>query len=213
MSERVGVAVLAKAPIAGFAKTRLIPVLGGERAAVLQARLTARAVATACAAAVGPVTLWAAPDESHPVFQVLGAQHGVTLASQADGDLGARMLAAVAAAAGPCLVIGTDCPMLSAEHLRSAADILGGGSDVVIIPADDGGYVLVGMRKPQPALFSDMRWSTPGVMDETRRRLRQLGLAWQEPVTLWDVDVPEDLARLREVGLQDLIPTGEQQFQ
>src|SRR6516165_10607046 len=153
MSERVGVAVLAKAPIAGFAKTRLIPVLGGERAAVLQARLTARAVATACAAAVGPVTLWAAPDESHPVFQVLGAQHGVTLASQADGDLGARMLAAVAAAAGPCLVIGTDCPMLSAEHLRSAADILGGGSDVVIIPADDGGYVLVGMRKPQPALF------------------------------------------------------------
>jgi rSAM/selenodomain-associated transferase 1 len=213
MSERVAVAVLAKAPVAGFAKTRLIPVLGGERAAVLQARLTARAVATACAAAVGPVTLWATPDEGHTSFQSLGAQHGIALACQSDGDLGARMLAAVAAAAAPCLVIGTDCPILIAEHLRHAADILRSGSDVVIIPADDGGYVLVGMREAQPALFSDMRWSTPGVMDETRRRLRQLGLAWQEPVTLWDVDVPEDLGRLREVGLQDLIPPGEQQFQ
>jgi rSAM/selenodomain-associated transferase 1 len=212
MSERVAVAVLAKAPVAGFAKTRLIPLLGGERAAVLQARLTARAVATACAAAVGPVTLWAAPDESHPAFQALGAQHGIALACQVDGDLGARMLAAVAAA-GPCLVIGTDCPSLTTEHVRNAADILRSGSDVVIIPADDGGYVLIGMRKAQPALFSDMPWSTPGVMDETRRRLRQLGLAWQEPATLWDVDVPEDLARLREVGLQDLIPTGEQQPQ
>jgi len=212
MSERVAVAVLAKAPVAGFAKTRLIPLLGGERAAVLQARLTARAVATACAAAVGPVTLWAAPDESHPAFQALGAQHGIALACQVDGDLGARMLAAMAAA-GPCLVIGTDCPSLTTEHVRNAADILRSGSDVVIIPADDGGYVLIGMRKAQPALFSDMPWSTPGVMDETRRRLRQLGLAWQEPATLWDVDVPEDLARLREVGLQDLIPTGEQQPQ
>src|SRR5262249_39058401 len=158
-------------------------------------------VATACAAAVGPVTLWAAPDETHPAFQALGAQHGVTLASQDDGDLGARMLAAVAAAAGPCPVIGTDCPAPTTETVRNAADIVGGGSDVVIIPADDGGYVLIGMRKAQPALLSDMRWSTPGVMDETRRRLRQLGLAWQEPVTLWDVDVPGDLERLREVGL------------
>ena len=213
MNEPIAVAVLAKAPVAGFAKTRLIPVLGADGAARLQEQLIKRAVATACDAATGPVTLWATPDESHPAFQAIAARRGIALAAQGDGDLGARMLAAVAAAAGPCLVVGTDCPMLSAEHLRSAADILGGGSDVVIIPADDGGYVLVGMRKPQPALFSDMRWSTPGVMDETRRRLRQLGLAWQEPATLWDVDVPEDLARLREVGLQDLIPTGEQQFQ
>jgi glycosyltransferase A (GT-A) superfamily protein (DUF2064 family) len=66
--------------------------------------------------------------------------------------------------------------------------------------------VLIGLRRPQPALFADMRWSTPQVMAETRRRLRSLGLSWQEPVTLWDLDVPEDLARLQELGLDDLVP-------
>jgi uncharacterized protein len=207
MNERVAVAVLAKAPIAGFAKTRLIPVLGAEDAAVLQARLTERAVATACAAAIGPVTVWATPDENHPTFQRLCAHFSVALARQADGDLGARMLAAAATACGLCLVIGADCPALTAAHLRNTADILRAGADAVVIPADDGGYVLIGMRQAHPTLFSDMRWSTPDVMEETRRRLRQLGLAWQEPVTLWDVDVPADLERLRNVGLPDLIPS------
>jgi len=206
MSEPVAVAVLAKAPVAGFAKTRLIPVLGADGAALLQARLIARAVATACAAAIGPVTLWATPDPSHPAFQATRTQ-GVALARQDDGDLGARMLAAIAAADGPCLVIGTDCPALTADHLRTTADILRGGADAVVVPADDGGYALIGMRVPQPALFSEMRWSTPEVMAETRRRLRTLGLSWQEPVTLWDVDMPADLERLKTAGFGDLIPS------
>jgi uncharacterized protein len=205
MNEPVAVAILAKAPVAGFAKTRLIPVLGADGAAALQARLIARAVATACAAAIGPVTLWVTPDEAHPAFQELRA-HGIALARQGDGDLGARMLAAIAAANGPILVIGTDCPVLTPDHLRTAADILRGG-DAVVVPAEDGGYALIGMRAPEPALFSAMRWSTPDVMEETRRRLRALGLSWQEPVTLWDVDVPADLARMKTVGLGDLIPS------
>ena len=71
----------------------------------------------------------------------------------------------------------------------------------MVLPAEDGGYVLIGMRSPQPALFTDMRWSTPRVMDETRHRLRAFGLSWQEPVTLWDVDVPEDIARLPAIGM------------
>jgi rSAM/selenodomain-associated transferase 1 len=206
MNEPVAVAILAKAPVAGFAKTRLIPVLGADGAAALQARLIARAVATACAAAIGPVTLWTTPDEAHPAFVAMRA-HGIALARQGDGDLGARMLAAIAAANGPSLVIGTDCPVLSPDHLRTAADVLRGGSDAVVIPADDGGYALIGLRTPESSVFSAMRWSTPDVMDETRRRLRAVGLSWQEPVTLWDVDVPEDLARMKTVGLGDLIPS------
>ncbi|MET0538179.1 MAG: hypothetical protein ABWZ64_09495, partial [Xanthobacteraceae bacterium] len=71
MSEPVAVAILAKAPVPGFAKTRLIPVLGAARAARLQARLIERTVETACAAGAGPVTVWAAPDESHAAFQAL----------------------------------------------------------------------------------------------------------------------------------------------
>src|SRR5216684_4481658 len=110
--ESIAIAVLAKAPVPGLAKTRLEPALGPERAAALQARLTARAVETAKAAAIGPVALWTAPDETHPTFQMLGALFGVTLTRQPDGDLGVRMLTAMRAANGPVLVIGTDCPVL-----------------------------------------------------------------------------------------------------
>jgi uncharacterized protein len=203
MSEPVAIALLAKAPLAGFAKTRLVPVLGADGAAALQARLIERAVATACEAGCGPVTLWAAPDETHPTFQALRAQYGIALARQGDGDLGARMRAAIGA--GPGMVIGTDCPALTPDHLRTAADILRGGTDAVVIPAEDGGYVLIGTRRPRPALFEHMRWSTPEVMAQTRARLRALALVWQEPVTLWDVDVPADLERLRQSGLEELL--------
>src|SRR5262245_55339932 len=140
MNEPVAVAVLAKAPLPGFAKTRLIPALGAAGAALLQARHVERAVATACAAVIGPVTLWATPDESHPLFQAIGAHLGVALARQGDRDLGTRMLAAVAAANTPALVIGTDCPALTSDHLRAAADVLRGGADAVVIPTEDGGY-------------------------------------------------------------------------
>jgi rSAM/selenodomain-associated transferase 1 len=208
MNEPVAVAVLAKAPIAGFAKTRLIPVLGARGAAVLQERLVERAVETACAAAIGPVTLWTTPDESHPVFQSIGARLGITLARQADGDLGARMLAAITAANTCVLLIGSDCPALTLDHLRAAADVLRDRAPAVVIPAEDGGYALIGVRTPDPALFSDMPWGTPLVMNETRRRLRTLGLTWREPVTLWDVDLPQDLERMRGIGLHDLIPSG-----
>ena len=207
MNEPVAIAVLAKAPIAGFAKTRLIPVLGARGAAVLQERLVERAVETACAAAIGPVTLWTTPDESHPVFQSIGARLGITLARQVDGDLGARMLAAITAANTCVLLIGSDCPALTLDHLRAAADVLRDRAPAVVIPAEDGGYALIGLRTSEPALFSDMPWSTPIVMNETRRRLRTLGLTWHEPVTLWDVDLPQDLERMRGIGLHDLIPS------
>jgi rSAM/selenodomain-associated transferase 1 len=196
-AEPVAIAVLAKAPVAGFAKTRLIPALGAERAAQLQARLTEHTVDMACAAGIGAVTVWATPDETHPAFQALSAHHPIALARQPDGDLGARMLAALEATGGPTIVIGTDCPAMTAEHLCMAANVLRGGADVAICPAEDGGYVLIGMRRPSPAPFAGMAWSTNDVMAETRRRLREHNLTWQEPATLWDVDVPDDLSRLR----------------
>src|SRR6266436_6911361 len=80
--EAVAVAILAKAPLPGFAKTRLAAALGADGAAALQARFIARATETACAAAIGAVTLWAAPDEDHPAFQTLAALFGVGLARQ-----------------------------------------------------------------------------------------------------------------------------------
>jgi rSAM/selenodomain-associated transferase 1 len=193
--EPVGIAILAKAPIPGFAKTRLISALGADGAAALQARLIVQTVETACAAATGPVSLWATPDPTHAVFRDVAARFRLSVARQPDGDLGTRMLAAIAAAAAPTMVIGTDCPALTAAHLAEAATALRDGLDAVAIPAEDGGYVLIGLRRPDAAVFAGMTWSTATVMAETRARLARLGLASRELAPLWDLDRPEDLAR------------------
>jgi len=206
MNEQVAIAILAKAPVPGLAKTRLIPLLGSERATKLQASLIERAVDSACLSGVGPVTLWAMPDGSDAVFQAVQARYGLLVARQSEGDLGARMLAAITAANGPVLVMGTDCPALTPDHLRTAADILRRGIEVVMFPAEDGGYVLIGMRAAQAALFeAPICWGSARVLGETRRRLGRLKLSWQEPSMLWDIDLPADLERLRSGSLRELV--------
>jgi rSAM/selenodomain-associated transferase 1 len=192
----VSIAILAKAPIPGLAKTRLIPTIGAHAAAVLQERLTERTVTTALAANIGPVTLWCAPDSTHSTFLRLIARLRITLKAQPQGDLGARMLAAAAACSGPVLVIGTDCPALTEVHLRGAANDLRNGTDVILIPADDGGYVLIGTRSEQPALFAGIAWGTKTVLAETRARIIENCLVLTERPPLWDVDTESDLARL-----------------
>lgn len=192
----VAIAILAKAPIPGFAKTRLIPAIGAHAAAVLQERLTERAVTTALSADVGPVTLWCSPDSTHAVFLKLVARSRITLKPQPEGDLGKRMLVATAACKSPVLVIGTDCPALTDVHLRGAANGLREGTDVIVIPAEDGGYVLIGMRSVQPLLFADIPWGTKSVIAETRARVIAQRLVLTERPPLWDVDTENDLARL-----------------
>ena len=203
--EPVALAILAKAPVSGTVKTRLIPALGAAGAAALHQRLIERTVTTACAAEIGPVTLWTTPAAPHASFTDLASRFPIALAAQPEGDLGARMLAPCQAAAGLAIVVGTDCPALTSSHLREAADVLREGSDAVVIAAEDGGYVLIGSRRPQPGLFVSMTWGTDAVMAETRRRLARAGLTWRELPALWDVDRPEDLARLRGAGFADLM--------
>lgn len=192
----VSIAILAKAPIPGYSNTRLIPAIGAHAAAALQERLTDRAVATALAAKVGPVTVWCAPDATHSTFVRLAIRERITLRVQPQGDLGARMLAATAAGNGPVLVIGTDCPALTELHLRGAASALREGNDIIIIPAEDGGYVLIGTRTAQPTLFSGIAWGTKSVLAETRARIVERLLVLTERPPLWDVDTEDDLARL-----------------
>jgi uncharacterized protein len=192
----VSIAILAKAPIPGRVNTRLIPAIGAHAAAVLQERLTERAIATSLAADVGPVTLWCSPDATHSTFLKLVMQQRIILKRQPEGDLGARMLAAIVAGNGPVLVIGTDCPALTDLHLRGAANALREGNEVIIIPAEDGGYVLIGTRTPQPAIFAGIAWGTNTVLAETRARIIEQRLALMEQPPLWDVDTEADLARL-----------------
>jgi rSAM/selenodomain-associated transferase 1 len=197
---RIGVAILAKAPVAGLAKTRLIPHLGVAGAAALQGWLLRRTVAAAVVADIGPVTLWCAPNVHHPEFAVCRACGAVELRRQPEGDLGKRMLAAIAASSTPAgtLVIGTDCPLLTADLLRQAADSLR-QHDATVVPAEDGGYVLIGMRQAGRRAFQRVDWSTGWVMAQTRERLTEMNWRWAESAPLWDVDRPEDFERLADL--------------
>ena len=195
------VLVFAKAPLPGKVKSRLIPVLGAERAALLHCRLTEQALTTALAADLGPVELWCAPDTHHPFFRACRGKFGVTLHEQAHGDLGVRMLGAAQqtlASFKQMLLVGADCPLLQAEDLREAGRALVSGNDAVLGPAEDGGYVLLGLCRSDPALFRDIEWGTCKVLDATRARLGALGWRWHELHSHWDIDRPEDYRRMLE---------------
>ncbi len=198
-AEPVHIAVMARAPQSGAAKTRLIPALGAVGAARLQRRFTLQALVEA-SPATGGVILWGAPHCQHRFFRALRRRLAVESRSQSEGDLGARMAAVFAAYSGPVVLIGTDCPVLLAAHLVAAARVLRGDgdgpNDAVFVPAEDGGYVLVGLRGPQPRLFEGIDWGSERVMAQTRQRLSGLQLRWAELPTLWDVDRPGDLLRL-----------------
>ncbi len=197
-SPSIGIAILAKAPIPGLAKTRLIPHLGAEGAAELQRRLLRRTLQTALAAELGPVTLWCAPEVDHPEFIALANDARIVLRRQIAGDLGARMLQAVGESASPggTLVIGTDCPVLNVAHLRRAAEALA-SYPLVLTPAEDGGYVMIGLCAARPEVFADIAWSSAQVMAQTRARLQAARLRWKEFPSLWDVDRKEDVERLQ----------------
>lgn len=200
------VIVFAKAPQAGYAKTRLISALGAQGAALLAERLMRAALGHALEAAVGPVELCVTPDRTHPAFIAAARSGPVTLSDQGDGDLGERMSNAfdrVLRAHERALLIGTDSPQLDAPYLRAAATALT-EADAVFGPAADGGYTLVGLRSPAPGLFAEMRWSHGQVMVDTRQRLRASGLRHVELPVLHDVDEPADLAHVPAHWLESL---------
>lgn len=204
--EPIGVAVFAKAPVEGLAKTRLIPRLGAKGAANLQRRLLERTVRIACAANVGPVSLWCSPGVEHDSFRELAANHPLTLHRQDGDDLGQRMDHAfsVMTAERPLLLMGTDCAVIEPWHLVHCANTLRGEADAVFIPVEDGGYILIGLKAATPALFVSMPWGSPEVMEESRRRASTLGLRLFETEPLWDIDLPEDYDRaLAQELLQD----------
>jgi hypothetical protein len=203
------VVVFAKAPHPGSVKTRLIPLLGPEGAAALHARLVKRALATARKAALGTVELHCAPDCDDDFFRFCGNRYRAELVTQAGGDLGARMAATASAALAVharVLLIGSDCPALTARHLRAANQALLDEAAAVLVPAEDGGYVLLGLTHSDERLFEGIAWGSDTVLAHTRARLRGLGWRWHELETLWDVDRPEDYQRLIESKLLDAHP-------
>jgi rSAM/selenodomain-associated transferase 1 len=196
--------VYARAPVPGRVKTRLVPLLGADGAARLHKRMVRHALRTAMEAGFTRVELHCTPGVADPFFRQMHRRYGVRLRSQGRGDLGARMRRAFERALRShprAILIGSDCPALEAADLRAARRALQSGADAVFAPAEDGGYPLVGLRRASRRLFDGMPWGGPLVMARTRDRLRALRWRWRELRTVWDVDRPEDVARLREAGL------------
>ena len=183
--------IFARLPVPGKAKTRLIPALGAEGAARLYARLLARTVEEAKASGLD-FELRVTGGEIAAFHALFGTD--VAVVHQGDGDLGARMTRVE----GPALIIGSDCPGMSAALLKAAAGALDDRS-VVIGPAIDGGYYLIGFREPLPWLFDDMEWSTSTVFEETLKRLAAHRLGPAVLPELSDIDTPEDLAQWPEL--------------
>lgn len=192
--------IFIKAPLPGQVKSRLIPLLGAAGAARLQERLTRRLVGMMAESGVCPLELWVAPDTDHPLFEDLQRRWGLPVHLQRGRDLGERMATACTEALGRArrvALIGSDCPALTPPLIgRALAELQ--GVDAVLGPAEDGGYVLLALKRAEPVLFEGMPWSTERVAELTRERMRSLRWRWRELPELWDLDRPADLLRLRE---------------
>ena len=183
------IVVFAKAPVPGRVKTRLVPALGAEGAAALAADMLERTLAEAVASGLA-VELCGDPD---PAGWYRGPP--VSLTAQGDGDLGARLARAAKRVLGEddgVLLIGADCPALDRHRLAAAAGALA-AHDAILHPAGDGGYVLLGLRRFDPALFAGIAWSTAAVAAETAARIEALGWTLGTGDTLRDIDTPADL--------------------
>ncbi len=191
--------IFAKAPQAGQVKTRLIPALGAQGASALAQRMLTHVLQQALQANAGPVELCMSPPPGDPAWQNVAIPAAVLRTDQGEGDLGKRMARAVrrvtAQERQSVLLMGSDCPALTAAVLREAARQLH-THDALLVPVADGGYVLIGLKSPCPTLFDRMPWSTASVAAETLARMAALSFkVWRGPL-LHDIDEPADLAHL-----------------
>ena len=191
--------IFAKAPIPGQVKRRLVTALGADGAAKLHQEMLEQKLRLAHENMVAPVELYCWPDKEHHHFQEIQARYSLELHTQIGSDLGERMANAMQQSINEhsnAVLIGTDCPPLDKAYLIQAFQALHDGADAVVGPAEDGGYILIGLSRYDNAIFDKIEWGGKEVFSQTASRFSQLGFNWVELETLWDVDRPEDLERL-----------------
>ena len=191
------VIIFAKFPALGMAKTRLQPALGIDGAAKMARQLLLHSIEQALASGF-TVEMCVSPAPTDPCWQTLNLPDSLLWSAQAQGDLGLRMLTASQNALesfDKVLLVGTDCPELTSSQIQNAAQQLN-QHDTVMIPAFDGGYVLLGFKQVHTSLFSKITWSTSSVSAVTQQRIAVLewSLILLEPLA--DIDEPDDLQHL-----------------
>lgn len=209
--DRAALIMFAKAPIPGQVKTRLCPPLTPDEAATLHGSFVLDALERT-KLAIGTLKLpldrylACAPSSAHVFFKILEERHGVRLMDQVGEDLGARMEQAFAAVFARgyrrALLVGTDVPSLPLEHYRQALSYLQ-SHELVLGPALDGGYVLIGLQRPTPEVFQAIPWSTDQVCARTQDTAARLGLKTALLAPWRDVDTIEDVQALIEASAAD----------
>jgi len=198
--ERIVVAIMAKAPRVGEVKTRLCPPLSPpEAAALYRGFLLDKIEQVRGLREISPAVAYTPPD-GRTVFEQLAPEF--TLVPQRGGDLGSRLANSfdllLAKGYAGALAIDSDTPTLPTWHLQEASRLIARPEiDVVLGPAEDGGYYLIGLRNLHRDLFEDMAWSTARILPETIRRAEAKGLTVACVPPWFDVDTPEDLERLK----------------
>lgn len=191
------IVVFAKYPEPGRVKTRLIGRLGAEAAAEVHRACLAATLACATSIDGAEVFVAVSPDDA-PIATLVG--EGVAILPQGGGDLGERMERVIRrrfeVGCERLVVVGSDCPGMQPGDIARAFELLE-GHDVVIGPALDGGYYLLGLCRPAPALFASVAWSSPQVAEQTRVRARSDGLSVAELIERRDIDEYADLAAAR----------------
>jgi len=192
--------IFCKAPIPGQVKTRLIPELTAEQAAELHIELSIKTLQRAVQSNLCPVQLWCTPTTDHDFFTASKAAYPLVLKQQQGADLGERMHHAFCSALADhslALLMGCDCPSLTEQDLEEALTALNKENEIVLAPAEDGGYVMIGLNQPHPELFDNMPWGTARVLNQTRARIKHFKLRHHELNEQWDLDTPEDLKQYR----------------
>ncbi|MFP4611750.1 MAG: TIGR04282 family arsenosugar biosynthesis glycosyltransferase [Thiohalophilus sp.] len=194
-TQTTAVMVFARAPIPGQVKTRLIPTLGEAGAATLHAAMLEYTLHKVSRLADTAIRLYCQGDMQHPVFRRATDRYTLSLYPQQGADLGERMANAFAESLAhyqKVLVVGCDCPALTPNDLHNAINALD-DHEAVITPAHDGGYVLLGLRRFSPRIFTDIDWSTGRVFEQTAAQLDAAGLRWRALEPRQDIDRPDDL--------------------
>jgi len=194
-SPRVCLVQFAREPVPGRVKTRLLPYLSPQQACELHSELTQWTATQLVNSGLGEVELCVAGGLDFPLFDRC-RQLGVSRLSRQDGkDLGERMFRALHGrlAHYDCVIlVGSDCPSIDGDYLRQAVVAL---EDVPIVlgPALDGGYVLIGAKCIRETMFKGIPWGTERVLARTRAALHREGVAFTELRALADIDRPEDM--------------------
>ena len=194
--EQSALLAFTKTPTPGHVKTRLLSVMDAEQAAAIHTELLRGTLDVAHNSVVGDIELWCTPDSRHPVLLDLERRFPLRLRTQSGADLGARMCFAMEQTLKNyrhVMLIGSDCMDLTPADVNLALEQLAAGNDVVLGPALDGGYYLIGLSSLHRRLFDGIEWGTDRVLRQTRNRVAELGLSLYALPARRDLDRPEDL--------------------